>query len=117
MTASAVTIQDDIEDLKAELARNQQLRDALQDDKIIRIMVDDLPHILHLADGKVLEFREGDSTDYDIALKMSGKTLLDIEEGRTTGLEAYLAGKIKAEFGLGDMFFIMDLARTFGKKR
>jgi len=71
---------------------------------------DDSNYSLSIADGSC-ELAEGDHEDPSVTLIMSTETLNGIVSGETDGMQAFMAGQLRAE---GDMMLATKLGELFG---
>lgn len=56
------------------------------------------------------EIKQGDNPDANVTLIMDGDTFKGIATGETDGMQAFMAGKLRAE---GDMMLAMKLGELF----
>lgn len=66
-------------------------------------------HFLKIADGSC-ELGEGDHEDPSVTLIMNLETFNGIVSGETDGMQAFMAGQLRAE---GDMMLAMKLGELF----
>ncbi|WP_369601932.1 SCP2 sterol-binding domain-containing protein [Hahella sp. SMD15-11] len=67
-------------------------------------------YYLVVKDG-TCELGAGNHEDPSVTLIMSGETLQNIVNGETDGMQAFMAGQLRAE---GDMMLAMKLGELFG---
>ena len=70
---------------------------------------DDQPHHLIIKDGNC-ELKEGKHDDPSVTLIMNSETLQGIVSGETDGMQAFMAGQLRAE---GDMMLATKLGELF----
>jgi len=70
---------------------------------------DDKPHHLIIHDGQC-ELKEGEHDDPSVTLIMNSETLQGIVSGETDGMQAFMAGQLRAE---GDMMLATKLGELF----
>lgn len=70
---------------------------------------DDSPYHLVIKDG-TCELREGKHDDPSVTLIMNTETLQGIVSGETDGMQAFMAGQLRAE---GDMMLATKLGELF----
>ena len=66
-------------------------------------------YYLIVKDG-TCDFHQGESADANVTLIMDSETLKGITSGETDGMQAFMAGKLRAE---GDMMLAMKLGELF----
>ncbi|MBD2839028.1 MULTISPECIES: SCP2 sterol-binding domain-containing protein [Pseudomonas] len=66
-------------------------------------------HYLVVKDG-TCDVQQGDSANPNVTLIMDSATLVGIMTGETDGMQAFMAGKLRAE---GDMMLAMKLGELF----
>jgi len=66
-------------------------------------------HYLVVKNG-TCDVQKGDATDPNVTLIMNSDTLKGITSGETDGMQAFMAGKLRAE---GDMMLAMKLSELF----
>lgn len=70
---------------------------------------DDSPYYLAIKDGNC-ELKEGKHDDPSVTLIMNTETLQGIVSGETDGMQAFMAGQLRAE---GDMMLATKLGELF----
>ena len=70
---------------------------------------EDKHYALIIKDG-TCDLQEGENPDANVTLVMDSETLKDIVSGETDGMQAFMAGKLRAE---GDMMLAMKLGELF----
>lgn len=70
---------------------------------------EDKQYALIVKDG-TCEIQEGENPDANCTLVLDSQTLKDIVSGETDGMQAFMAGKLRAE---GDMMLAMKLGELF----
>ena len=66
-------------------------------------------YYLVVKDG-TCDLQQGDSSDANVTLIMDSETMQGIVSGETDGMQAFMAGKLRAE---GDMMLAMKLSELF----
>ena len=63
-----------------------------------------------ISNGTPCDFHKGESADANVTLIMDSETMQGVISGETDGMQAFMAGKLRAE---GDMMLALKLSELF----
>ncbi|HEY0287297.1 MAG TPA: SCP2 sterol-binding domain-containing protein [Pseudomonas sp.] len=73
-------------------------------------ITDEDKHYSLIIKDSTCDLQEGENPDANVTLVMDAETLKGIVSGETDGMQAFMAGKLRAE---GDMMLAMKLSELF----
>ena len=79
-------------------------------DLVFGFRIDDTQNYSLIVKNSTCDLQEGENPDAQVTLVMDGETLKGIVSGDTDGMQAFMAGKLRAE---GDMMLAMKLSELF----
>lgn len=79
-------------------------------DLVFGFRIDDTKHYNLIVKDSTCDIQEGENPDANVTLVMDSETLEGIVKGDTDGMQAFMAGKLRAE---GDMMLAMKLSELF----
>ncbi|TFY90568.1 SCP-2 family sterol carrier protein [Pseudomonas kairouanensis] len=79
-------------------------------DLVFGFRIDESQHFSLVVKDKTCELLEGENPDAQVTLVMDGDTMKGLVSGETDGMQAFMAGKLRAE---GDMMLAMKLSELF----
>ncbi|RMF16709.1 MAG: SCP-2 family sterol carrier protein [Gammaproteobacteria bacterium] len=80
-------------------------------DLVFQFNIEDADNYYLVVKDGTCELGAGDHDDPSVTLIMSSETLQGIVNGETDGMQAFMAGQLRAE---GDMMLAMKLGELFG---
>jgi putative sterol carrier protein len=79
-------------------------------DLVFGFRIDEDKHYALIVKDSTCDLQEGENADANVTLVMDSETLKGIVSGDTDGMQAFMAGKLRAE---GDMMLAMKLSELF----
>ncbi|MFT0211022.1 SCP2 sterol-binding domain-containing protein [Pseudomonas sp. F1_0610] len=79
-------------------------------DLIFQFNIEDAENYYLVVKDGTCDVKQGDSDEANVTLIMDSETLQGVASGETDGMQAFMAGKLRAE---GDMMLAMKLSELF----
>ncbi|MFJ3486972.1 SCP2 sterol-binding domain-containing protein [Pseudomonas sp. NPDC090202] len=79
-------------------------------DLVFGFRIDDTQNFALIVKDGTCDLQEGENPDANVTLVMDSETMKGIVSGETDGMQAFMAGKLRAE---GDMMLAMKLSELF----
>jgi putative sterol carrier protein len=79
-------------------------------DLVFGFRIDETQNFALIVKNGTCDLQEGENPDANVTLVMDSETMKGIVSGETDGMQAFMAGKLRAE---GDMMLAMKLSELF----
>ena len=79
-------------------------------DLVFQFNITDADNYYLIVKDGTCDFQKGESADANVTLIMDSETLQGVISGETDGMQAFMAGKLRAE---GDMMLALKLSELF----
>ena len=100
------TVDETIQGMKAKFNANA----AAGLDLVFQFNITDAEDYYLIVKGGTCDFHQGESADANVTLIMDSATMQGVISGETDGMQAFMAGQLRAE---GDMMLALKLSELF----